>query len=64
MDHRLAAGYAPSGINQDLRHFHALLLHLQDQGYRVPQALLRTPALKQPDRLPQFLVDEQDAPPA
>ena len=37
VDHRLAAGYATSGINQDLRYFHAFLLFLQDQGYRVPQ---------------------------
>jgi site-specific recombinase XerD len=59
VDHRLAAGYAPSGINSDLRYFHAFLIHLQDQGYQVPQALLRIPRLKQPDRLPRFLTDEQ-----
>lgn len=59
VDHRLAAGYATSGVNQDLRYFHAFLLFLQDQGHRVPQALLRIPGLKQPDRLPRFLTDEQ-----
>jgi len=59
VDHRLAAGYAPKSINQDLRYFHAFLLHLQDQDYQTPQALLRIPGLKEPDRLPRFLTDEQ-----
>lgn len=58
-DHRLATGHAPSSINQDLRYFHAFLSFLQEQGYQVPQALLRVPVLKQPDRLPKFLTDEQ-----
>lgn len=31
VDHRLAAGHAATGVNQDLRCFHALLLFLQDQ---------------------------------
>jgi hypothetical protein len=30
VDHRLAAGYAASTVNQELRSFHAFLLHLQD----------------------------------
>jgi integrase/recombinase XerD len=59
MDHRIAAGYAPSGINQDLRYFHAFLRFLQEQDYRVPEALLRIRGLKEPDRLPRFLTDEQ-----
>ena len=59
VDHRLAAGRAASTINQELRAFHAFLLHLQDQDYRVPQGLLRIPGLKEPDRLPRFLTDEQ-----
>ena len=59
VDHRLTAGYAASSINQDLRYFHAFLRHLQDQDYQVPQALLRIPGLKEPDRLPRFLTDEQ-----
>lgn len=59
IDHRLAAGYAATGVNQDLRYFHALLLFLQDEDYPVPQALLRVPSVKQPDRLPKFLTDEQ-----
>jgi len=58
-DHRLVAGYAASGVNQDLRYFHAFLLFLQDEDYPVPQALLRVPSVKQPDRLPKFLTDEQ-----
>jgi integrase len=40
-------------------YFHAFLLYLQEQDYRVPQALLHLPPLKQPDRLPRFLTDEQ-----
>ncbi|NLE62112.1 MAG: tyrosine-type recombinase/integrase, partial [Planctomycetes bacterium] len=59
IDHRLAAGYAVSGINSDLRNFHAFLLFLQDQDVPVPQALLRVPSLKPPDSLPRFLTDEQ-----
>jgi len=61
VDHRLASGSATSSVNQELRAFRVFLLHLQDQGYRVPQALLRIPGLKQPDRLPRFLTDEQVA---
>jgi len=38
---------------------HSFLLFLQDEGYRVPQSLLRIPSLKQPDRLPKYLTDEQ-----
>ncbi len=59
VDHRLTAGYAVSGINGDLRSFHAFLLFLQAQEIPVPQALLRVPSLKQPDTLPKFLTDEQ-----
>jgi integrase/recombinase XerD len=59
VDHRLAAGYAVSGINSDLRNLHAFLLFLQDQDIPVPQALLRVPSLKPPDSLPKFLTDEQ-----
>jgi site-specific recombinase XerD len=59
VDHRLVAGYATSTVNHDLRCFHAFLLYLQDQDYPVPQALLRMPSLKEPDRLPRFLTDEQ-----
>jgi site-specific recombinase XerD len=61
VDARLAAGYAPQGVNQDLRNLRAFLLFLQDQDWRIPQALLRLPGLKEPDRLPRFLTDEQMA---
>ncbi len=56
---RLAAGYAASTANHDLRCFHAFLLYLQSQDCPVPQALLCMPSLKEPDRLPRFLTDEQ-----
>ena len=59
IDHRLAAGYAPSGINQDLRSFHAFLFFLQEQGQPIPPPLLRIRGLKEPDGLPRFLTDEQ-----
>jgi site-specific recombinase XerD len=59
VDHRLTTGHAVSGVNGDLRYFQAFLLYLQEQDYRVPQALLRLPTLKQPDRLPRFLTDDQ-----
>ena len=58
IDHRLADGYATSGINQDLRHFQAFLRFLQEQDFRVPQALLRIRGLKEPARLPRFLTSE------
>lgn len=61
VDHCLAAGYATTTVNQDLRYFHAFLLFLQEQGYQVPQSLLRIPGLKEPDRLPRFLTDGQVA---
>jgi site-specific recombinase XerD len=59
VDHRLAAGYAVSGINNDLRVFHAFLHFLQDQEFEIPQALFRIRSLKPPDSLPRFLTDEQ-----
>jgi integrase/recombinase XerD len=59
VDHGLVLGYTASTINNHLRSFHAFLLYLQDQDFRIPQSLLRIPFLKQPDRLPRFLTDEQ-----
>jgi len=59
VDHCLTTGYAASSVNDDLRYFHAFLLYLQEQDYRVPQALLHLHTLKQPDRLPRFLTDDQ-----
>jgi site-specific recombinase XerD len=59
IDQRLSAGYAISGINADIRYFHSFLNFLKEQGYEVPQVLLRIPGLKQPDSLPKFLTDGQ-----
>jgi site-specific recombinase XerD len=59
IDHRLTTGHSARGVNQDLRYFHIFLLHLQDQEYHIPPALLRIRGLKEPDRLPLFLTDEQ-----
>lgn len=59
LDHRLGLGRAVSGVNSEVRGLVAFLTFLQEQGYTVPQALLRVPNLPQPQRLPQFLTDEQ-----
>jgi integrase/recombinase XerD len=59
VDHRMAARYAVSGINNDLRVFHGFLHFLQDQEFEIPQALFRIRSLKPPDSLPKFLTDEQ-----
>jgi len=58
-DHRLAVGNAISTINADLRNFHSLMGFLQEEEFAVPQALLRVHGLKQPERLPKYLTDEQ-----
>lgn len=58
-DHGLAQNYAISTLNTHLRCFQATLRYLQEQEVLVPQALLRLPGLKAPDRLPRFLTDEQ-----
>jgi site-specific recombinase XerD len=59
VDQRLSAGYAVTGVNNDLRNLHTFLLFLQEEGCNVPQSLLRIPGLKQPDPLPRSLTDEQ-----
>lgn len=59
VDMRLAAGYSVSGVNGDLRCLRAFLVFLQEEGYSVPNSLLRIPGLKQPDPLPRYLTDEQ-----
>jgi hypothetical protein len=45
MDHRLGAGYSVTGVNGDLRNLHTFLVFLQEEGYSVPQSLLRIPGL-------------------
>ncbi|MCI0557768.1 MAG: tyrosine-type recombinase/integrase [Nitrososphaera sp.] len=59
VDQRLGAGYAVTGVNNDLRNLHTFLLFLQEEGYSIPQSLLKMPFLKQPDPLPRYLTDEQ-----
>jgi integrase/recombinase XerD len=58
-EHRLALGKSVSTINADLRNFHSFMRFLQEEDYLVPQALLRLHGLKQPERLPRYLTDEQ-----
>jgi site-specific recombinase XerD len=58
-EHRLEAGSSVTTINADLRGFQAFMVFLQEQEYSVPRALLRIHNLKQPERLPQYLIDEQ-----
>jgi len=46
-------------VNVQIRLLHSFLLFLQEEGYTVPQSLLRIPTLKQPDPLPRYLTDDQ-----
>ena len=59
VDKSLEVGYSLASVNAQLRRLHSFLLFLQEEGYPVPQALLRIPSLKQPDSLPKYLTDEQ-----
>lgn len=59
VDKELETGYSASSVNQHLRILHTFLLFLQEEGYTVPQSILRIPSLKQPDTLPKYLTDEQ-----
>ena len=59
VDLRLGEGHRVSGVNKDLRNLHTFLVFLQEEGYNVPQSLLRIPGLKPPDPLPRYLTDEQ-----
>lgn len=58
-EHRLNEGKSVSTTNADLRGFRGFMIFLQEQEYQVPQVLLRVHGLKQPDRLPKYLTDEQ-----
>jgi integrase/recombinase XerD len=58
-EQRLSLGKSISTINADLRNFHSFMGFLQEEDYLVPQALLRLHGLKQPERLPKYLTDEQ-----
>ena len=59
IDERLTAGYNVRSINLDVRAFQATLRFLQERDYEIPQALLRSFSLREPDTLPRFLTDEQ-----
>ena len=59
IDQSLASGYSTASVNAQIRRLHSFLLFLQEEGYSVPQALLRIPGLKQPDPLPKYLTDAQ-----
>jgi integrase/recombinase XerD len=59
VDHSLAAGYSIASVNAQVRLLHSFLLFLQEEGYPLPQAVLRIPGLKPPDNLPRYLTDEQ-----
>ena len=51
--------YANTTINCYLLYLRGFLCHLQQEGYSVPQALLRVRTLKKPDSLPKYLSDDQ-----
>jgi hypothetical protein len=59
VDTRLEAKASVSTINTELGSFVGLLRFLQEEGYAIPQTLFSLHNLKQPDRLPKFLTDDQ-----
>jgi site-specific recombinase XerD len=59
LDKYLGEGYSVSSVNLQIRLLHAFLLFLQEEGYSVPQSILRVPSLRPPDCLPRYLTDEQ-----
>ncbi len=59
IDNSLEAGYAIATVNLQNHLLHGFLLFLQEEGYTVPQSILRIPSLKPPDSLPKYLTDEQ-----
>lgn len=59
IDHSLAAGYAIATVNLQNHLLHGFLLFLQEEGYTIPQSILRIPSLKLPDSLPRYLTDDQ-----
>lgn len=56
---RLSLGKSVSTINADLRNLHSFMRFLQEEDYLVSQSLLSLHGLKQPERLPRYLTDEQ-----
>lgn len=59
VDHCLAVGASIASVNLQVHLLHGFLLFLQEEGYTVPQSILRIPSLKLPDSLPKYLTDEQ-----
>jgi site-specific recombinase XerD len=59
IDWHLKENYSASTVNSEAHLLRGFLLFLQDEGYTIPQSLLRIPGLKQPDSLPKYLTDEQ-----
>lgn len=59
IDWRLKENCSASTVNNEAHLLRGFLLFLQDEGYTVPQSLLRIPGLKPPDSLPKYLTDEQ-----
>ena len=59
IDARLRAGISPGTINWDLIYFRALCLFLVEEGYDVPEAILKLKVLDTPQRLLRPLATEQ-----
>ena len=59
VDFRLNTGHSVTGANGDLHTLRSFLIFLQEEGYAVPQSLLRIKGLKTPEPLPKFLPDDQ-----
>ncbi len=61
IDARMNDRMSTASINVELRMFQSSLRHLQDQDVLVPASLLAIKGLKQKDRMPRFLKDEDVA---
>ncbi|MEM9776969.1 MAG: site-specific integrase [Chloroflexota bacterium] len=61
IDSRMDDGMNTATINLELRLFQSTLRYLQDQEVLVPASLLAIKGLKQKDRMPRFLKDEDVA---
>ena len=59
VDASLDKGYSVASVNAQIHLLRSFLLFLQEEGYTVPQSLLRIPGLKPPDSLPRYLTDDQ-----
>ena len=59
VDTSLDKGYSVASVNLQIHLLHTFLLFLQEEGYPVPQSILRIPSLKPADSLPKYLTDDQ-----